>query len=161
MNGRSDAGRNIHHCCNCSRLRYGESNIRNPYTGTGDKTGDVHTAACLSLPGAPISRNGRWYVILRVRIRTGLVKDVQADRSTGSDLLDFAAIRALQQWRFKSDALPPIKVELPQRKDAFATEDSFVRVPVSFVLVEHGVITKGKHKGLSVREAMSRDAQGH
>ena len=33
------------------------------------------------------------------------------------------------------------------------------RMPVSFVLGKNGVITKGSHKGLPVREAVSRDTQ--
>jgi TonB family protein len=36
--------------------------------------------------------------ILRVRIQTGVVKDVLVARSTGSRILDSAAIRALKQW---------------------------------------------------------------
>jgi len=72
--------------------------------------------------------------ILRISIRTGLVKDVQVERSTGEALLDSAATRALKKWRFKPGILPSIKVELPQRKDDFATEDSLIRVPVHFFM---------------------------
>jgi TonB family protein len=73
--------------------------------------------------------------ILRVQIRTGVVKDVQVQQSTGWSILDAAAKRTLMQWRFKPGAsnLPPIKVESPQLKDRFATEDSFVRVPIHFL----------------------------
>jgi TonB family protein len=73
--------------------------------------------------------------ILRVQIRTGFVKDVQVEQSTGWSILDAAAKRTLLQWRFKPGAsnLPPIKIELPQLKDSFATEDSFVRVPIHFL----------------------------
>ena len=70
--------------------------------------------------------------IMRVQIRTGLVKDVQVARSTGWAGLDAAAMLALKQWRFKPGSCPPIKVEQPWRKDAFATEDSFVKLPVHF-----------------------------
>jgi protein TonB len=70
--------------------------------------------------------------IMRVQIRTGLVKDVQVARSTGWAGLDAAAIRALKEWRFKPGSCPPIKVEQPWRKDAFATEDSLVKLPVHF-----------------------------
>jgi len=74
--------------------------------------------------------------ILRVQIRTGLVKDVQVAQSTGWSILDSAAIRALKQWRFKPGAanLSPIKVQAPNRKDAFAAEDSLVKLPVHFVM---------------------------
>ena len=79
--------------------------------------------------------SGGGVFVLRVQIRTGLVKDVVIERSTGWTILDYTAKRALKQWRFKPGAsnLPPIKVELPQLKDPFATEDSFVRVPIHFV----------------------------
>jgi TonB family protein len=107
--------------------------------------------------GRRITGNGLF--ILRIQIQTGRVKDVQIAHSTGSELLDSAATRALQQWRFKPGALPPIRVQLPNRKDAFANEDSLIRIPMSFVLTRNGVITKGSHTGLSIREAMSRDAQ--
>ncbi len=72
--------------------------------------------------------------IMRVQIRTGLVKDVQIAHSTGWPILDAAAIRALKQWRFKPGSCPPIKVEQSQRKDPFATEDSFVKLPVHFAM---------------------------
>jgi TonB family protein len=72
--------------------------------------------------------------IMRVKVRTGLVKDVQIAHSTGSSILDAAAIRALKQWRFKPGSCPPIKVEQPKRKDPFAAEDSFVKLPVHFVM---------------------------
>jgi TonB family protein len=74
--------------------------------------------------------------ILRVQIRTGLVKDVQVAQSTGWSILDAAAKRALKQWRFRPGPanLSPIKVQSPNRKDAFAAEDSFVKLPVHFVM---------------------------
>jgi TonB family protein len=74
--------------------------------------------------------------VLRVQIRTGLVKDVQVVHSTGWSILDSAAKRALMQWRFKPGTanLSPIKVQLPNLKDAFATEDSFVKLPVHLVM---------------------------
>jgi len=98
---------------------------------------------------------------LRIQIRTGRVKEVQVKRSTGSEILDSAAISALQRWRFKPGALPAIKIERPQLKDSLATEDSFLNVPMSFAVTRNGVIIKGRHSGLSVHEVMSRDRQGH
>jgi TonB family protein len=74
--------------------------------------------------------------ILRVQIRTVLVKDVLVVSSTGWSILDSAAIRALKQWRFKPGTanLSPIKVQFPKLKDPLATEDSFVKLPVHFVM---------------------------
>jgi TonB family protein len=74
--------------------------------------------------------------ILRVQIRTGVVKDVQVARSTGSSILDAAAIQTLRKWRFKPGTanLKPIKIQLPEFQDSFAAEDSFVKLPVHFVM---------------------------
>jgi TonB family protein len=90
-------------------------------------------------PEYPFEARRRWVegsgsFILRVQIRTGLVKTVTIERSTGSQLLDSSAVTTLKRWRFKPGVLPPISVELPKRKDPLAKEDSFVRVPVNFVM---------------------------
>ena len=72
--------------------------------------------------------------LMRVQIRTGLVKDVRIAHSTGWSILDAAAIRALKQWRFRPGpaGLKPIKEQLPKLKDPYAAEDSFVKLPVHF-----------------------------
>jgi Gram-negative bacterial TonB protein C-terminal len=75
---------------------------------------------------------GQGLFLLRVHIQTGFVKAVTVEHTTGSQLFDVAAEAALNLWRFKPGALPPISVELPKSKDALANEDSFVRVPVNF-----------------------------
>lgn len=69
---------------------------------------------------------------LRIQIRSGRVKEVTVSRSTGSAILDNAAINTLKEWRFKPGAPPPIKIILPHRKDPFAAEDSLMNVPISF-----------------------------
>jgi TonB family protein len=96
---------------------------------------EVYTPMPVYPMAARISRiKGNGTFILRIRTRTGLVKDVRVEHSTGETLLDYAAIRALKKWRFKPGALPSIKMAYPQSKDAFATEDSLIRVPVYFVM---------------------------
>jgi TonB family protein len=75
---------------------------------------------------------GAGVFVLRVQIRTGRVKEVVVARSTGHSTLDDAASRALIQWRFKPGVLPPIKEILPNLQDPFATEDSLIKIPVSF-----------------------------
>jgi TonB family protein len=78
---------------------------------------------------------GNGFFILHVEIRTGLVKDVQVERSTGSSILDAAAINGLKQWRFKPGALSPprLAVDLPERS-VIRPEDYLVRVPVHFAM---------------------------
>ena len=84
-------------------------------------------------PARASHMKGDGLFVMRVQIRTGLVKDVQIARSTGWPILDASAIRALKQWRFKPGSCPPIKIEQPWRKDPFAAEDSFVKLSVHFV----------------------------
>jgi TonB family protein len=77
---------------------------------------------------------GSGIFVLRIQIRSGLVKEVIVARSTGSALLDRAAVAALRKWRFKAGALPSIKDMSPKWKDPFASEDSFIKVPVHFTM---------------------------
>ena len=61
--------------------------------------------------------SGAGFFILLVTSQTGIVKDVQIEQSTGSTILDSAAISAFKQWRFKPGALSPNKVlqlDLPE-----------------------------------------------
>ena len=77
---------------------------------------------------------GAGIFVLRVEIKSGRVKEVIVARSTGHGLLDSAASKTLREWRFKPGALPSIKEISPERQDPFATEDSFIKVPVSFTM---------------------------
>jgi TonB family protein len=65
---------------------------------------------------------GQGLLLLWVHIQTGLVKAVTVEHTTGSQLLDAAAVAALNLWRFKPGALPPVSVESPKIKDALANE---------------------------------------
>jgi TonB family protein len=81
-------------------------------------------------PGYPVEARRHWIqgrglFVLRVEVRTGLVKTVTIEQSTGSQLLDSSAVVALKHWRFKPLALPSHE---PDKKE------SFVRVPVNFVM---------------------------
>jgi hypothetical protein len=109
---------------------------------------------------APLSRiTGDGFFKVRVQKSSGRVKRVDELQTTGNDLLDAAAIQGLSQCRFRPGVLPSIKELNPSSSDSFANEDCLLKVTVSFVLSKYGVITKGRHKGLPVREAISRDAQ--
>ena len=57
-----------------------------------------------------LSRGARHAIfVMRIQIKSGRVKEVYVARSTGHSDLDAATVQALKQWRFKPDALPPIK----------------------------------------------------
>ena len=80
--------------------------------------------------------SGAGFFVLFVMIQTGIVKDVQIEQSTGSAILDSAAISAFKQWRFKPGALSPTKIlqlDLPEG-NAIQTKDCPIRVPVNFVM---------------------------
>jgi TonB family protein len=79
---------------------------------------------------------GAGLFLLRVRVSTGRVIDVQIIKSTGHAILDDAAMRGLKQRRFRPGALPPFKAENPKRKEPWAAEDSLLRVPVNFSLTK-------------------------
>ena len=72
--------------------------------------------------------------VIRVHVKTGLVVSAWASQSTGSPLLDSAAIRAFSQWRFKPGALTPIGVVAPQLHEPFGKEDALLKVPITFAL---------------------------
>src|SRR5713101_2653366 len=76
--------------------------------------------------------SGSGAFILRVHVKTGRVVSVQVSQSTGSSLLDAAAMRALAQWQFKPNALTPIGVISPWRHDPFGKEDALLKVPITF-----------------------------
>lgn len=85
-------------------------------------------------PEAAKSKNitGAGVFEIRADVKTGKVKKVTILRSTGSSVLDKAALNTLQKWIFKPNALPPISSTQPQRKDKFANEDALIDVPISF-----------------------------
>jgi TonB family protein len=80
----------------------------------------------------PRRATGSGFFILRVRIKTGQVKEVTIQRSTGDKTLNTAAIQTLRRWRFKPGVLPSIRRVDPKTKDPSADEDSFIGVPVTF-----------------------------
>jgi TonB family protein len=77
---------------------------------------------------------GKGLFILRVQLDTGLVKDVQVERSTGSSILDSSATGALKEWRFKPDALRRLTERSPSMTKFIRGGILAIRVPVSFVL---------------------------
>ena len=79
---------------------------------------------------------GAGLFIMLVTRQTGIVKDVQIAQSTGSPLLDSAAINAFKQWRFKPGAISSTKIhqlDLPEGS-VIQPKDYPIRVPVNFVM---------------------------
>ena len=72
--------------------------------------------------------------ILHIQVRTGLVRQVDVEHSTGSRLLDSAALAGLKNWRFKPGALPTIAQMHLHRTYPNPTQDSLIRVPIHFVM---------------------------
>jgi TonB family protein len=75
---------------------------------------------------------GSGFFILRVQIKTGQVKEMTTQQSTGDKTLNTAAIQTLRRWRFKPGVLPSIRRVDPKTKDPSADEDSFIGVPIIF-----------------------------
>ena len=74
---------------------------------------------------------GSGYFLIAVKISTGSVIRMFIEQSTGSKLLDAAAVTALKKWRFKPEAL-----RASQRKYDPTDRSSgiLVRVPITFML---------------------------
>jgi TonB family protein len=87
-------------------------------------------------PRAALERNitGSGSFILHIRVQTGLVRYVEIEHSTGSELLDSAAVSSLKTWRFKPGMLPTIANMNLHSAQPYPTEDSVVRVPFSFTI---------------------------
>ena len=67
---------------------------------------------------------GSGVFVLRIRADTGRVVEVRVAQSTGHATLDSAAVRALNNWRFKPDCVKPKK----------GTDDALLNVPVTFAI---------------------------
>jgi TonB family protein len=72
--------------------------------------------------------------ILHIQVRSGLVRYVDVEHSTGSALLDSAAIAALKKSRFKPGTLPIIAKMRLHGSHPYPTEDSLARVPIDFTM---------------------------
>jgi TonB family protein len=113
--------------------------LLNPVTMTQEELGKFATyKPRLEYPVQARVRHlsGAGFFILLVTSQTGVVKNVQIEKSTGSPILDSAAISAFKQWRFKPGALSPTKIlqlDLPERS-VIQPKDYPIRVPVNFVM---------------------------
>jgi TonB family protein len=90
-------------------------------------------------PEYPVSARARHITgsgtfILHIHVKTGIVRQVDVEHSTGSKLLDSAAVAGLKNWRFKPGTLPTIAKMRLHRTYPNPTEDSLVRVPIDFTM---------------------------
>jgi TonB family protein len=83
-----------------------------------EKVQDIKEAIALATytprPQYPYEARSRhvtgWGVILaRVNLNTGLVTSVKMVRSTGSPILDYAALSAYRQWRFRPKIVTAVR----------------------------------------------------
>lgn len=81
-----------------------------------------------------LSGSGRFLV--HIRVRSGLVRQIDIVKSTGSSVLDAATLASLKRWRFKPGALPTIEAMRLPRPYPHPTEDSLIMVPINFSM-EH------------------------
>src|SRR5690242_6567793 len=96
----------------------------------GSETDDRAVATYAPKPGYPVLPNGKLpegsgMFILRIDPKTGLVKYVSVEKSTGSPLLDKSSIDCLKRWRF----MPNPRLS---------------RVKVPFTYTAHGIPTDWK-----------------
>jgi len=108
-------------------------------SGSSVITGEQATRLAISAPPPeyPLEARARHIVgygtfILHIQIRSGLVRQVEVDQSTGSLLLDSAAVAGLKKWRFKPGTLPPISHMHLRGTYPHASEDSLIRVPINY-----------------------------
>jgi TonB family protein len=72
--------------------------------------------------------------LLRVDIKSGLVKQVIVGHSTGSSALDAAAVKAFSRWRFKPGILPQHQLDSVHFKPPLVMGEAVVKMPVTFAL---------------------------
>ena|ERR1700731_771317 len=74
---------------------------------------------------------GRGSIRLIVEFRTGRVTASEIAQSTGSTILDEAALRTFRQWRFKPEALRALKNKYNPND---TSPDMGLTIPVNFTL---------------------------
>ena len=75
--------------------------------------------------------SGSGIFLLRVHIPTGRVKQVIIGHTTGSPMLDTAAVQTLLQWRFKPGAVPYRKISSVRMSPPQTKEETLM--PVTFI----------------------------
>jgi len=76
--------------------------------------------------------HGSGVFLLRTNIQSGRVTKVIVGQTTGNPLLDFEALKALRQWRFKPGVLIHRDIHKPRLNPAISKDECLVMVPVTF-----------------------------
>jgi TonB family protein len=99
-----------------------------------DVTRLVAHAPMPDYPSEAVERHiaGHGVFLLRVHIPSGRVTQVIVGLSTGTRILDAAAIQAFQQWRFKRGAVPYRKITSVHMSPPQKADETLVKVPVTF-----------------------------
>ena len=80
---------------------------------------------------------GKGILIVTIDPKTGIVTGTRMLQSTGSKLLDDAALKAYSKWRFKPGSVPQIKVpiDFASRPRAQAPEQAQKQQPTLYMLL--------------------------
>jgi len=80
---------------------------------------------------------GRGIVLVTIDPKTGIVTGARMHQSTGSELLDRAALKAYSKWRFKPGSVPQVKmpIEFASRPKAQPSEQAQKQPAILYVLL--------------------------
>jgi TonB family protein len=76
--------------------------------------------------------HGSGVFLLRTNIQTGRVTKVIVGQTTGNPILDYEALKALRQWRFKPGVLIHRDIDKPPLNPPISKDECLVLVPVTF-----------------------------
>ena len=83
------------------------------------------------------SLTGRGIVLITIDPKTGIVTAARMHQSTGSELLDRAALKAYSKWRFKPGSVPQVKmpIEFATRPKAQPSKQAQEQPAILYVLL--------------------------
>ena len=76
--------------------------------------------------------HGSGVFLLRTNIQSGRVTQVIVGQTTGNPLLDYEALKAFRQWRFKPAVLVHRDIHKPRLNPPISKDECLVMVPVTF-----------------------------
>ncbi len=74
---------------------------------------------------------------MKINVRTGHVVYARMGKSTGSWLLDDAAVETVYQWRYKPGTISPNALGVPQSAIPHTEDEAIFKFSVSFELREN------------------------